>query len=500
VTEPACDRKTAPGERLLCAAAAGALIGILLITFAPVLTHSYGMLDDYALLQIFRSGGDVDDRPTIWQAFTASGRPTLIPFVQLFYGHIHNIAELRYLRAFSIICIALLAAFLWRTLTRFGWPRWSAASMALIVCTMPPFQVYAAWAIESFFPLAALLAGAASYLADRAANGHSLRGNASRLVSAIALQMIALTIFQPAGMFSCVFMVIALFSKDLPLPQFIRRLVVYGAVLLAGLALAFAIYRIGQALYPTAIAVSRSNLAPHVWPKAVWFVQTALRDALNLANFPASDRVATVVGALLLLGLFAVIRGPVGERLMKVGIALAIVPLSYLPNLLVAENWPAYRSQVALTSVVAIYALFALHRVLLHSVSATRYTVFAGLLAVVSCMSASFNVVTYFVLPQSLELAVMRNQLRQVDLGTVRTLYIRSADWRDHVTPVARYDEFGLPSTATSWSPRPIAALLLSEMDHDYRQFRIEVQPADSSLTARPDAAVIDMRKLSGFR
>jgi hypothetical protein len=108
--------------------------------------------------------------------------------------------------------------------------------------------------------------------------------------------------------------------------------------------------------------------------------------------------------------------------------------------------------------------------------------------------------VTYYVVPQSIELALMREQLRGLDPAVVQTLTIRQASWSDAIAPLVRYDEFGFPSTAASFALRPMAALLLRERGVDHRRLRIEVIPPEAELDSAPAGAVVDMRRLAAFR
>ena len=47
-------------------------------------------------------------------------------------------------------------------------------------------------------------------------------------------------------------------------------------------------------------------------------------------------------------------------RAIRLALAAILLPLTYLPNLLVAENWSTYRTQVALTSLLWFYTAMAL--------------------------------------------------------------------------------------------------------------------------------------------
>jgi hypothetical protein len=256
----------------------------------------------------------------------------------------------------------------------------------------------------------------------------------------------------------------------------------------------------GLALYGTGIPTSRSTLTNEPWAKVVWFVHSPLADALNLAHFPASAPVALIVAVVILVGLMRHFPGSIPARSIRLAIAAALVPLSYLPSLLISESWSAYRTQVALTSLLALYAVSALQGFAGRLLNTARLTYLVAALAFGSCIAASAHVVKYFVLPQSIELALLRHQLDQVDAAARRALLIRQASPADSVAPAIAYDEFGMPSTASPWAPRPMAALLLRERHIDHRQLVITVCAPDAPLDAPRDTAIVDMRRLAAFK
>ena len=78
-----------------------------------------------------------------------------------------TIDNLRFVRIISVAGIVVLALILFWALVRSGVGRMPAALIALLVCTMPPFQLYASWTVSFSVPWAAVLAGCASLLASR---------------------------------------------------------------------------------------------------------------------------------------------------------------------------------------------------------------------------------------------------------------------------------------------------------------------------------------------
>ena len=62
-------------------------------------------------------------------------------------------------------------------------------------------------------------------------------------------------------------------------------------------------------------------------------------NVLNFNNLLPSLDIAMLVGAFIVTGLFLNFRGDLWRRLAMLVLALALVPLCYMPNLFVAENW-----------------------------------------------------------------------------------------------------------------------------------------------------------------
>jgi hypothetical protein len=79
---------------------------------------------------------------------------------------------------------------------RSGFPSGPAALIAVLVCSLPAFQVYAALAVLFSSPFAAILAGGASLVAAAAvALPRQLRRG--RLVVSTAMLLTAILIYQP---------------------------------------------------------------------------------------------------------------------------------------------------------------------------------------------------------------------------------------------------------------------------------------------------------------
>ena len=471
------------------------LTTILSLCYASVLVTSYGFSDDYPFFVGILLGG-TDDR----KAMIAGGRPTYALLTSLSFAPLNAIGDLRYLRLLGVVGITLLAGKLYRTLVLKGWDLYQSFLLAVIICTLPPFQIYAAWAFTAFAPFAALLASLASSLAEQAFGEPRPLYRCGFFSASVLLLLLALTIYQPAAMFFWVFAAISVFQPDTTLQHILRRFLWYLASAFTGLILGFGVQRLGMAIYGAdRLGPGRSRLTLDLWGKVSWFFEEPLLNALNVVNIFPTPWLACSITIFIGGGLLLYFRGGVKERLLQSAVALTIIFLSYLPNLVVAENWASYRTQVALTSVIVVYAFLALWgygRLFRRPVGRLILTAGLGIVALASSFLAAWNVSAYFAIPQSRELELMRARLVQPNLADIRSIYIICARWYDSIAPGVRYDEFGLPSSAHPWSPAPMVYLLLREKNSERADIPIEIAPANGPADPPPDALVMDMREL----
>ena len=125
-----------------------------------------------------------------------------------------EIEHLRYLRLVTVLGIALLAWCLFQALAGAGWNRFQSACVAMIACTSLPFQVTASLIFNVNFPLAAIAAGLAFLLCERAFETHRRRSKWLPAAGASLTLLAALAIYQPAAMFFWVFAAVALVRPD----------------------------------------------------------------------------------------------------------------------------------------------------------------------------------------------------------------------------------------------------------------------------------------------
>lgn len=472
-----------------------ALLALVSLCYLPVLVASYGFSDDYPVLAQTLRG---NPRPGDMKA--GEGRPLLALLTTLVFSALGGVSDLRYARLIGVLGTALLAWALERALLRAGWGGLVSFLLAFGLVTTPPFQVYAAWAVTSLYPLAALLAGVACRLADAGPSGAARLGR-GRLAAAATLLALAVTIYQPAAMFYWVFVAIALFGKERRFG--LARLGSLGAAGAVALAAGLLAAGIGARFYQAEPAPSLALLEPDPARKMAWFVSGPLTDALNLHRLSPEPAAAALVAAFILVGLAFRFDGPPRERAQQWLAAFALLPLSHLPSLVAAETRTHYRTEAALTSLVGLYAFLALTGFLGRlppRVGARLAGAALGGFALAGALLASSHVEAYFASPQARELAFMRNALHVPMLSRARFVHVVGREREQTLAPGVRYDEFGLPSSATGWAPRAMVWLLLQEIDPAKGEIRVRLTPPSERVEVPPDAILIDMQRLAAAR
>jgi hypothetical protein len=506
------------------AAALGGYLAVFLLAYAPALVVPYAFADDYAYLGDSLQGHLSQSEVALQIQW---GRPTVGFLLQLAFGLMRDIGDLRYLRLVGVIGVALLAWLLYRALLAAGLARAWALVIPLIICAMPPFQVYVGFAETALNVFAALLGGVALLTADRALDTWQRTEHQRWLslllgLAAVGLVLLGLTLYPPATMVFWVFAAIRLFMVERSLVEVARRFVAYLVCMVIAFAGEYVLMKI-LALWVTFGHVSvtdfmhavlstqpsgdsRTAVVQDKLGKVIWFVREPLVNALNLGKLPPTARMALIVGVLIMFGLLLYMRGGPWTRLGKLAVALAIVPLSYAPNLLAAENWASYRTEAGLTALVALYACLAFlgsmraaeARLKLDSRRLCTATLLVG--AAASVVLAGVTVTREFVIPQYVEYQYMVGRVRAAIRATTGTIYVIPACWCDSIAPVVIYDEFGLPSTAQPWVPQPMVYDILHEIAPAKIGLRVVLVNGTEPASAYRGGYVIDMRKLNALK
>ncbi len=331
---------------------------IFLAVFWPVVTNVYGHSDEFVYIN---AGGNPAIFNSLWIAHLVMGRPTVGLLHGLFFSNAHCIADLAGMRAAGIVFLACLAMLLYRALINNGWRVVTAFCLPVIMLCMPPWQVYISMAMVSLCPLACVASTLAVLLSDRIANQQGATRRVVLLLLAACLQLIATTIHQSAAMFFWVVVAINSFGVKNSLSSLRARCLRYVGVFTLATILALGVWWLGKQSSPSGLSPERQHLTHHVWQKIVWFFHNPMLDALNLDHLFPSYRLAIGIGVFIAVGICIYLRGNLKERLFQVALAAILIPLSYLPNLVIAENWSAYRTQSGLSALIVFYLFIWLY-------------------------------------------------------------------------------------------------------------------------------------------
>jgi hypothetical protein len=445
--------------------------------FLPAVIVSYAFSDDYPILWMAVSGkANPYFGKTIFDATASGGRPLMGPLLQFAFSAAGTLDNLRFVRLIGIVGIAALALLLHWALVRSGIKPAVAALIAVLVSSMPAFQVAASWAVLFTAPYAALLGGGASVLAVSAIDSprHLI---ADRLAGATAMLVASLLIYQPAAMFFWVFLAVALVGTVRDWPRALRVVRMHAGVAVIGLAIAFVIGKVAaHTVHYTTPNTAHSALTHDVVGKARWFFEHPLYRSVSLFDLTPSPFLAALVGTVATGGitLWLLRRGSRPVPYLLIG--LALVPLSFLPNLVVNENNSyVFRTGIALTSLIALYAclgilgLWLLFRDWLQPrvrertlVAAKRVALGTSVAAVaVIAFVASRNVTTLVVDPQSTELRIIRSHVAALPAGLSRVGFVQIGANQGITNWYS--DEIGIASSARPWTLEPAVLLILRE-------------------------------------
>ena len=458
------------------------------LVYASAILVPFAVLDSYRVLYAAMRHEMFD----ISKMIVEGGRPLYALGNMWVFDAMHGIADLGWLRVASVVGIAALATACYQAMEGDNLPRLVILAFSLLIGLMPSFQVYVAWPTAAFCPWSAFLAGLAYTIIGPA---RVVRLPRHRMALAVVILTAALAVYQPTAMIFWLFAAIAWLTP--PAPPNHRDIFRAATVMAAALASEYALTQgLPLVLYSDTNKYTRTAIVTNIPQKITWFFNNPLLDALNLPLIAPRAWVAHFIIFFIVLGLWLYFQGsPPAIRVARMALAAILLPLAYLPNLLVAENWSSYRTQVALTSLVLLYTIIALVG-WLRRLRGQRLLPACLVVAVITCTGlATRNVLLEFVLPQTLEYRIAAHALRETQLEGATHFYFVLARWSDTLAPIVRYDEFGLPSSAATWVPQAMIWLIL-QAAHSPSADLIPLISAVGEGPAPPGSTVIDFGKV----
>ena len=436
--------------------------------YVPVLTVTYGFLDDYSnLLRLNTSWRDnlaMD---------VSQGRFSLVVAYPI-VTRAHEIGDLvwwRFLGVLAAIGVFFVATWVVSTATRL--PRISMV-VGLTIVSLPAVALFVTWASVWFFVVGIGL----SFLSARAFFEYCLPAERSRgarrrvalWIIALLLWVFCIGVYQPVGVIVPVVFAFLLTCRAASLREVIVNTLRFFVLTLATGLVYLLVYRGGVALVGT--AVTSRAAAPDLPAKAQFLVHEVLpRVLIPMEMALPSSEAALIVGMFLVLGV-VLFRPEIPARQRVANVLLLILALivSLVPLMVTAENWPSNRIRVASQIWFVFVALVAMigfgttiaRATLRRRLSPHLITILVVAGSAVVVLHGFVLVRDYMVTPQSAEYEAARAVVRELPNGQ-DPITVEQADWTNSLAPSVQFDEFGLPSSAAPWVPVPFVTLLWQE-------------------------------------
>jgi len=410
------------------------------VLYYPLVMSKHAFADDYRFL--FSPRHDLE---ALIQMISACGRFISALLTAFAYSQIETVAQLSILRGVGALGMATCAALLAVFLKRRGWTGVQAITLGLLICTTPSACLAVGWAQLFPVPLAILLSLLAFELQLRMR--WPLGGRSAAYgVGAVAALCASFCLYQPWAMFYLVWVILdALPTPGRPVGRW-WLLATFRAALVFGASAILAFVSIVAQSHPN----SRSTPLSDPATKLRWFLDLPLHNALAMFRLAPCDQLTYGAEAVILLGLLCYVeRGERRAALAVLAMVLAF-PVVYLPNLVIADSWPAYRSLFALSALVIVTAAFALRGILVgaHSTFSAMLVVLTGL----SLAAFAYQGRVYLQEPHGLEFRLLVQTLRKADPSRTTAIYMIRPNWSEGPVEQVWYDEFGLASSHHHWS------------------------------------------------
>jgi hypothetical protein len=492
--------------------AALALVGFAF--YLPALSGRYVFLDDYSY---FYHGPQHEG----WyvKELNRSGRPLTGLYLRLCHALVEHTGgpDLAHLPGLLGVLLLGLATFAWLRLQRVRTA--PAFLLCVVLLTLPSTLLCVAYINCGSYGWGALAAALALLTFAPALLRPTMSWTGKLLLGAAAwvLLLTGMFLYQPSALYYWALATAALLCAPCPdWPTFRGRagpLLVLGLASMAGYFAAYKTYFWALGLAP----LPRGELTGDVGGKLAWFWGEPLHNALSLWQLPAThERFSRNVLLLILAGAAADLLGGLLRRsadgpeagrrgrgaaaaLARWLTAAALLPLSYAFNLAVRDEWPSYRTLLALTATTAVLAFAALLRLADHlpaRLGRPALTAVLALAAGASLFAGGTNLMRLLILPRIGEFDVLKAQLLHFDPARHRSVHVVRPERGCGLAPAAIYDEFGTASTGSTWVPEGMVRKAWAELQRPGPPPPVSQSGPDEDATPPEGALVIDMRQL----
>ena len=474
--------------------AIGILYLAMLLIFYPLFYTDYIFTDEAEQIWGMKPG-------TGFIMFLDDGRALTEWMLYPLFSAIDSIHDITYMRIISLvgwmICLPVWYWVFKRMVSNKPEYAYLPFFSSLYMVTSLPFLVSVQWAACMQFFVAetcGLLAGVVLY------NGIRLIDNKMRISVApvaVALLLGVATMFFYQSAVGCFMIPFLLHFINPNTTQKNKVLITSLAFYMLVYGVYYILYRISLQVYHIP-SINRNTIHIDVVDKIKWFFARPLERSFRFSILTHEDSILSKwYFGLMLIGwtLLAFIRFGKANRLQAVtylAATMGVFFISYLPNMIVKEDFASNRTMFALNICVwLVCAEMFLHFVKDKLVMRVAITAI-GLIFVFSARNNFNNVFLY---PASQQTAILKNYIQQHYHPGIRSVhFIRpSEDFVANKYQVYQsMDEFAIPITFAYWVPDPLCRQLVYEKTHNRKeaeQLEIKGWP-DAASYARSGATV----------
>ena len=328
---------------------------LFLLVYLSIIPVEFYFKDDYS--HFF--GNDDLKEITI-----SAARPVYYLFLKAIDSFIQfSLSRTILLRLIAVALLSGLATNLFYWFRKIKHTPYFAFSLSLLICLLPGFRVFIFWLATAPLIVSVWLASLSSFLFFQSWFTKSSNRFFNTIVSSLCL-ITALSIHQSTAMFIWPLLFILIFSADSKQNEavfLIRHVLFFGF----SMVIYYATYLFVS--YASDIAIQARGTFSKIDTDLIrWFIRYPVNDSLDFWHIPHKTNTINYILLTIIIGIFIDIKNQVKagyqaviSRSIRWCYFLIVIPLSYLPNLLVDDHWRCYRTITPLSTLLLFVFLYS---------------------------------------------------------------------------------------------------------------------------------------------
>jgi hypothetical protein len=314
--------------------------------------REYAFADSYEFIWLAKTS------PTFQHEFIRGGRPLYGLLNQLAFGTFsETISDLKWLRFFSLVGSVILSIQIFKFLLKLNMKVLEAALFSFLIFTLPSFSLIIGWSSTYQIPWALNISFYAGLILYQTLQDKKI--NILKYLSAVLLVIISLCFYQAAGTaFLIPFVFSAVLLKQIETSKLIHLI----AFLSISFVLYFIVFKLNIAWHGIE-PFGRTKLNIFKFPfRYLLFYIRELKTLIQASGIIIAPYFFLFIGCFLFLGFFFMQKKNSQKPNANLFLIflLAVLPLSYLPNLISSDNWKCSRTIVPAAILVLFYQFYYL--------------------------------------------------------------------------------------------------------------------------------------------